>query len=429
MPFRQIQLMPKDPPPNTETEAEIDIRGSEASSGLAGPARSAARSPAESSMASESSIASAAARGLVAPGADASAGGTASGPVIKKVTRQTFDADELAIVLSHYDLGVLREVREFPRGSRRAPKLLLRGQEDFLLKRRAKGKDDGEKVAFCHAVQAHLAARQFPLPRLIPTRSTGASMLQHRGLIYEMFEFIKGTPYDRSREATFEAGKILGLFHKLLRDFDPGEQPARGTYHASRTVATALSRIPATLQATEPDGDAAASATLVDRLRAAYIEAVQRVEREGLNDWPMQIIHTDWHPGNMLFQGTRVVAVIDFDASRLAHRIIDAANGALQFSILGASDDTDAWPDHIDEDRFRTFIAGYDQVPEAVMSRAELRAVPWLMIEALIAECAIPIAATGMFSRLPGGRFLQMVNRKVEWMQQNADRLVSLVDG
>ena len=39
--------------------------------------------------------------------------------------REKFSADELAIVLSHYDIGVIEAIKEFPRGSRKAPKLLV----------------------------------------------------------------------------------------------------------------------------------------------------------------------------------------------------------------------------------------------------------------------------------------------------------------
>ena len=412
---------------------EVDIRASEKSSGLAAP-KAKTPPPADNER---SSLPQRSRAGTIpgAPETSSNAADPNSDPkpdpsAPKEIVRETFEAAELAIVLSHFELGPLRDVREFPRGSRRAPKLLVRGRnEDYLLKRRARGKDDPYKVAFCHAIQMHLAQRQFPLPHLIGTRDTNNSMLQHQKMTYELFEFIRGTTYDQTRESTLEAGKILGLFHKLLRDFETQFPSARGTYHASRTVASALNRIPDTLAKTDPKADAAAYTAAVQHLHESYLNAVKRVEMTGLNDWPTQIIHTDWHPGNMLFRGSRVVAVIDYDAARYAQRMIDVANGALQFSILGSNADPDSWPTHIDEKRFLTFLSGYDSVPDAVLSVAELQTIPWLMIEALIAECAIPIAATGKFSRLPGATFLQMVSRKVRWMQDNADRLIKLAEG
>ena len=61
--------------------------------------------------------------------------------------------------------------------------------------------------------------------------------------------------------------------------------------------------------------------------------------------------------------------------------------------------------------------------------QAEIRTIPWLMVEALIAEAVFPIAATGNFGRMEGLAFLQMVQRKVHWMQQNADHLVEAPPG
>jgi hypothetical protein len=64
-----------------------------------------------------------------------------------------------------------------------------------------------------------------------------------------------------------------------------------------------------------------------------------------------------------------------------------------------------------------------------LLSQAELRAIPWLMIEALIAEAVFPIAATGNFGRMEGVAFLQMVQRKIVWIQRAADHLVELAEG
>jgi Ser/Thr protein kinase RdoA (MazF antagonist) len=347
----------------------------------------------------------------------------------KPAGRQTFATDELAIVLSHFDIGILEAIQEFPRGSRKAPKLILRTDTGlYLLKRRARGKDDPSKVAFCHSIQMHLAERQFPLPHLIGTKKDNNSMLNYNGTTYELFEYIKGNSYDGSLEATAEAGKILSLFHKLLKTFRPKYKPAKGSYHASRSVAAATNAIPTTLRKTEPDAEHQEIARVTQFLHESYNHAARTAESLGLGKWPMQIAHSDWHPGNMLFRGTRVVAVIDYDAARYQQRIVDAANGALQFSILGGGDDPSKWPEYLDESRFKRFIRGYDSVPDSVLSRAEIKTIPHLMIEALIAESVIPIGATGYFAKMPGSPFLTMVERKVKWLQENADKLIASVD-
>ena len=343
--------------------------------------------------------------------------------------RDYFATDELAIVLSHYDLGTVQTIQEFPRGSRRAPKLLLRTDKGiYLLKRRARGKDDPFKVAFCHQLQLYLAAKQFPLPHLMGTKADNNSMLQWKGCIYEVFEYIQGSGYDNSLEATQDAGKILGLFHKLVRDYQPEYEPPQGSYHAAKSVQSALTQVPSTLAQMDPQNaqtHAGRVEQVISFLANAYNEAAVRANEMGLPDWPMQIVHSDWHPGNMLFRKTRVVAVIDYDAARLSQRIIDAANGALQLSIIGGGDDAAQWPDYVDESRFKRFLRGYDSVN--VLSKSELRIVPWLMTEALIAESVIPIAATGSFARMEGYGFLLMIERKVRWLQQHAEKLANIL--
>ncbi len=325
--------------------------------------------------------------------------------------RERFEPGELATCLSHYDLGVIESIREFPRGSRRSPKVLIdceRGR--FLFKRRARGKDDLQKVAFTHSVQLHLAGESFPLPHLIGTRRDNNSMLVLDGRIYELFEYVKGGGYDGSLDATYDAGRVLGLYHKLLAGFQSDYRPPKGSYHGSRAIHEAVGKTGRSLPAEDPEE----VAQTLSVLQQAYQSSYESANALGLGDWPVQIVHGDWHPGNMLFRDGRVVGVIDYDSARLQRRAIDLANGALQFSITSGSDDPSQWPEYVDETRLKRFLLAYDSVN--VISKAELKAVPYLMCEAMIAEAILPIAATGSFGRMDGLPFLQMIQRKVQWV-------------
>ena len=346
-------------------------------------------------------------------------GGTAGG-------RDTFTTEELTIVMSHFDIGVIESVTDFPRGSRKAPKLLIAAEAGkFLLKRRARGRDDPYKVAFCHQLQLFLAAKQFPLPHLIGTRRENNSMLQWRHGVYELFEFIPGQGYPQTMDSTGDSGRVLALYHKLLEQFQSDYTPPSGSFHRAPSVEAGLKSI-ATGRAAGGLGGGPDVVPLLQFLLESYRHAAATVDHAGLENWPKQIVHADWHPGNMLFRDNRVVAVIDYDSARLLPRIIDTANGCLQFSILGGDEDVKNWPDHLDEPRFKRFIRGYDDV--MLVSQGELAVIPWLMIEALIAEAVFPIAATGTFVRIDGLQFLQMVQRKVYWIQRNADRLIAMAE-
>jgi Ser/Thr protein kinase RdoA (MazF antagonist) len=339
--------------------------------------------------------------------------------------REKFGAEELSIVLSHFDTGVIDSVTEFPRGSRKAPKLLIIAENGkFLLKRRARGKDDPFKVAFCHAIQLHLAAKQFPLPHLIGTKRDNNSMLQWRGSVYELFEYIPGETYPQTLEATFDSGRVLGLYHKLLETFKSDYPASTGSYHMTPSVEAGLRAIPELLSRT--GALSREIEQMLDFLLRSYRHAAEAVEGLGFDSWPRQIVHADWHPGNMLYRDNHVVAVIDYDSARLLPRITDIANGVLQFSIIGGDENISKWPEYLDESRFKRFIRGYDEV--MLLSQAELASMPWLMIEALIAEAVFPIAATGTFGKMEGLGFLTMVQRKIVWMQRTAQKLVEIAE-
>jgi homoserine kinase type II len=340
--------------------------------------------------------------------------------------REQFAAEELGVVLSHYDIGVIDSIVEFPRGSRKAPKLLIVSEQGkFLMKRRARGKDDPFKVAFCHAIQLFLASKQFPLPHLIGTRRENNSMLQWRNGVYELFEYIPGQAYPQTLESTFDGGRVLALYHKLLENFKSEWKPPSGSYHMAPAVEQGLRTIMTTLPVGLQGHDQIVP--LLSTLLDNYKEAADKVEAQGMENWPRQIVHADWHPGNTLYRDNHIVAVIDYDSARLLPRVIDIANGALQFSIIGGEDDVSKWPEYLDESRFKRFLRGYDEV--VLLSQAEIRTVPYLMIEALIAEAVFPIAATGTFGRMDGLAFLQMVRRKVAWMQRSAEMLIELAEG
>ena len=218
-------------------------------------------------------------------------------------------------------------------------------------------------------------------------------------------------------EATESAGRTLATYHDFLSDFSSSWRPALASYHQSTVVQQSFTRI-------ESGGQI--SSVLLSDLRQMYDSAADLAERAGFANWPSRIVHADWHPGNMLFDGDRVVAVLDYDAARRLPIAIDLANGALQFSMIDGEENAGKWPDEADESRYRKFLRGYRTV--AAFSSAEAQALPSLMIEALIAEAVFPIAATGTFGRIHGEIFLHMIHRKARWIGSHADALTALAE-
>lgn len=336
----------------------------------------------------------------------------------------TFAATELPVVLSHYDLGVIESITVFRRGSRRSPKVGIVAQRGkFLLKRRAADRAHHQRVAFAHNVQRLLTAAGFPAPRLIPTATDGATFVECQDGVYELFAFVAGEPFQRTPRQAHEAGRTLGAFHRATAGFPAALPAPRGDYHDAAAIRTGLCAIGSNLKSHDSfTGDEAELASLVQCLLEAYDCASDAVNRLGYATLPARIIHSDWHPGNMLYRRDRIVAVFDYDSVRMAPRVVDVANAALQFAMV-ASGDPDTWPDHVDEDRFTAFLAGYESLDELLPH--ELDSIPHLMAEALVAECVPPITETGSVGRHSGFRVLQMVRRKTAWLTAHGDHLVA----
>ncbi len=359
-----------------------------------------------------------------------------------------FSSGELARVLSHYDVGIIQQARGLATGSTRAAKMVIVSQGGkFLLKRRARGKDEPYRVAFAHCIQIHLGQMNFPVAALVPSRD-GDTMLHLDSHIYELFEYVSGSRYDGSAEATTDAGRQLARFHVHLADFamDPVPNPTKrksatggpaaglaaatdwrpsgGSFHDSATVRGHLKTL-----ASEQSGKSAESTKplrrVTDALRSIYDASSRRVNEMGFDSWPEQVVHGDWHPGNMLFSARRIVAVLDFDSVKLARGVTDLANAMLQFSIVAGRPNPADWPDYLDQARLVQVFSGYQQVSS--LPEARINALLDLMIETMVAEAVLPIAATGFFGNLSGLDFLKMIRRKCDWINNNRDTLTDAI--
>ncbi len=345
--------------------------------------------------------------------------GSLSIPVAQRPTRYAdFSPTELAVVCSNYDLGVIQSIKPVRAGSHTSPKVLIKTRSGaYLLKRRSPGHDDPFRVAASHAVQIHLASRGFPAPRIIGTRAENNSMLQLRGRIYEMFEFVPGRRPDGSSPDADACGRTLADFHRHTNVLDTHFEPPEGAYHNAGGIeehALAASR------ATPPDAHES-----IDRLTRLFHEARSHTDRLGLARSRPVLIHADWHPGNILLEDHRVRAVTDFDSVRLAPRVVDLANGLLQFSIKATEHSPADWPAQPDLERYRAFLDGYRRPEREPVERADPASIPHLMIQALVAESLLPIARTGRFGPLEPVAFLDAIARKARWLSENADAVTT----
>jgi Ser/Thr protein kinase RdoA (MazF antagonist) len=335
----------------------------------------------------------------------------------------SFAKEELARVLSHYELGIIQCIDRLRMGNRRVAKVFIVSERGrFFLKRRPKRKTEAERVAFAHMVQIHLARSDLPIPLLVPRRDTNDTFLQLDGHIYELFEFVEGGRYDGSPSATIDAGKQLARFHLSLAEFTFEGKPPQGSFHDSANVRRHLK----TLASQNSNGKSKIKVRCVgEELTTLYNNSSTKVNGLGFDSWPEQLVHGDWHPGNMLFEDGKVRVVLDFDSIKLSPPVTDLANGMLQLSIVGGRPNPADWPAYLDQAKLVQFLSGYRELREIKQDRQD--SLPDLMIETMIAEAVLPIAATGFFGNFSGLDFLKMIQRKCKWIEQNRKTLTKAI--
>ncbi|MHC4758264.1 MAG: phosphotransferase enzyme family protein [Planctomycetota bacterium] len=329
-----------------------------------------------------------------------------------------FGTQELIKVLSCYDIGPVLDIKSLSIGNRRAPKVIISSENGkYLLKRRSPGKDDLYRVAFAHSVQGYLCKKNFPVTTLTPTHGGKVTVLHLNDHTYELFSYISGSRYDGSEEATLDAGRQLAVMHKYLQEFVSDFKPLRGIFHDSTPVRRHLKSIGLS---SNSNGNGKLT-KIVEDLMLLYNQASTHVNELGFDTWQEQVIHGDWHPGNILFKNKKIIAVLDFDSARFAPSVIDLANGMLQFSIVGGRPNPIDWPAYCDQEKLVQFLTGYLEAMK--LDKNMIISLIDLMIETMIAEAVLPIAATGFFGNLSGLDFLQMICLKTSWLDKNRKKL------
>lgn len=350
------------------------------------------------------------------------------GPLVDDETiAEEIEGQDLVIVLSRFDIGAIEKIMDYRKGSRRAAKMIVvTAKGHFLLKRRACGRDGRAQVDFAHAVQRRLAEHRFPVAGLIETID-GETLVEHGGRIYELFKFIQGKRFDKSNPAAAESGRVLAHFHDILREF-PNEPEANHSFHLRRSFVQKMERVIESLSKQETPEYLEGMHKTVSFLQSQYESAHQKVSSVDFSSLPTSIVHSDWHPGNMLYKDGDIIAVIDFDSLRVSPRITDIANGALQFSMrMGDAEQVDDWPDSFRGHTIQSLVQSYDQFTKLPLMASERSILPSLMVEALIVESFLPILKTGTFGRIRGSSFLRMVERKLRWLEPRAQRVIDVI--
>ncbi len=201
--------------------------------------------------------------------------------------------------------------------------LALRRKKGSALKIITKHPDIGARIERQHALISFLRDQGFPVaaPLLTKRGRTYASVM---GVPHSLYPFIYGQSMDPSntRQLTI-AALTLARYHLLTAGYqgtsplcqDPFPKLFQGT----------VDRFHMYLQTIEMSMAELGMAEVLTAFNDILDDVSKRMLTVAYDALPKAVIHGDYKPGNILFQGDKLVAVIDFGRSRSEARILDLA--------------------------------------------------------------------------------------------------------
>jgi homoserine kinase type II len=261
---------------------------------------------------------------------------------------------ELAEILSQYDLGQPTGSELNDRGFVNTSYAITTNnsageQKTYFLRKYKPGIQEAELI-FEHSLMRHLAGKGVcPVAWVHPTRAGQPYLARMEGeadpqiRYYAIFDFLPGedrytwiNPRCTAAEIANSA-VVFARFHSALFDWSP---------QGMRFEAKILDLLPQILEGLERI-KGRSKGTIFDDYLHANLELLLHNARTTLaalseadvNQMPQMVIHCDYHPGNLKFEGDQVTALFDFDWSKVDYRCFDVGLALFYFFTSWEAED------------------------------------------------------------------------------------------
>ena len=234
-------------------------------------------------------------------------------------TFRTLSAGDVEELLSGYGLTGYRGHRAITAGTINTNLAVdLVGGRYFLRVNEGKALPDVKREA---SVVEHLSARGVPTPPAVRAAG-GEPWLAWRGLYISLFPWVPGQVLGRAEvnpAHARQAGAALARMHQAGADFP---DPSPGRYEPAEIDRRFAAIAAAAAQDAELNAAAAELGPELDRLWASR-----------LPDLPLGLIHGDLFIDNVLFDGDRLTALLDFEQASWGRLAYDLAVTVLAFGF------------------------------------------------------------------------------------------------
>ena len=262
--------------------------------------------------------------------------------------------DLIRQVSDHYDLGEPRTAQKVGRGFVNENWILETTSGRYFLKRRHPDLRNPTIICAQHALNIRLRQSGFPAPAILPGK-TGETLLVLHNEYFEIQEYIEGSPYQDTNEKHFQAAALtLGFYHACIYGFTPHPHCDLVTLYSPPIVDDNLRSLTDLL---ELERDPALILVLQQLESHAADLALHFAKHHEL---PCLFIHGDYHVGNLLFQGDRIVGVVDYDKACWQPRVVELAEALIHFAAPYPGHFKHlVYPGFLDWGKFATFLRYY----------------------------------------------------------------------
>lgn len=323
---------------------------------------------------------------------------------------------ELERVLRCYPLGQLTDARRVKQGFINENWLVVTTRGRFFVKRRHPSYRHAGLIRAQHELIEHLRRHGFPAPRLMKTLKDD-SILELDSRWYEIQEFIDGIPYDPNRPAHLEQVALtLGLYHRCVEGVGRRVFRTLGDLYAPATASQALAHLVTTwrLDTNPPLSD------LVKRLGAEVRDLAARFAHHGA--LPRLVIHGDYYADNLIFEGDRIVGVVDYDRARWEARVAELSEALIYFASPRASQMQHiVYPGFLEWGPFSSFLESYGET--CALAEDEVRAIPDF-VSAIWLSWSLRRLCEGGIQPHRAFEALQEVASLLDWAHANAEQMI-----
>jgi homoserine kinase type II len=323
---------------------------------------------------------------------------------------------ELEHVLRCYPLGQLTDACRVKQGFINENWLVVTTRGRFFVKRRHPSYRHSGLIRAQHELIEHLRRHGFPAPRLMKTLKDD-SILELDGRWYEIQEFIDGMPYDPNRPAHLEqAALTLGLYHRCVEGFGRRVFRTLGDLYAPTTARRALARLVTIWRLdTNP-----LLSDLIRRLEAEVRGLAVRLAHYGA--LPRLVIHGDYYADNLIFEGDRIVGVVDYDRAHLEARVAELSEALIYFASPRASQMQHiVYPGFLEWGPLSSFLESYGET--CALAGDEVRAIPDF-VSAIWLSWSLRRLCEGGIQPNRAFEALQEVASLLDWALANAEQMV-----